>query len=41
MDEIFPQHQLVMSKIFEDVEASDVHETISTVKRIGHKAETH
>ena len=41
MDEIFPQHQEVMSKLFEDIDAGDVHKTILTLKRIGHKAATY
>ena len=41
MDEIFPQHQVGMRKLFEDIDVSDVHKTISTLKRIGHKAATH
>jgi len=40
MDDIFPQHQLVIGEMFEDLEAEDVQETIAFLKRIGHKAQT-
>ena len=40
MDEVFPQHKLIISRIFEDIEVTGVHETIALLKRIGHKAGT-
>ncbi|WP_153733619.1 MarR family winged helix-turn-helix transcriptional regulator [Sporosarcina obsidiansis] len=38
MDDIFPQHQVIISKIFEDLEANEVQDTIAFLKRIGYKA---
>ncbi|QTD42761.1 MarR family winged helix-turn-helix transcriptional regulator [Sporosarcina sp. Te-1] len=38
MDDIFPQHQETIRKLFEDVEASDVQEIITFLKQIGRKA---
>ncbi|MBB4826445.1 MarR family 2-MHQ and catechol resistance regulon transcriptional repressor [Sporosarcina luteola] len=40
MEEIFPQHQETIYKLFEDVEASDVQEIMTFLKQIGCKAKT-
>ncbi|MCM3124514.1 MULTISPECIES: MarR family transcriptional regulator [unclassified Mesobacillus] len=38
MDTIFPQHEMEMSRIFADLDAEEVNQTISLLKRIGYRA---
>lgn len=38
MDNIFPQHEMEMSRIFADLDAEEVNQTISLLKRIGYRA---
>lgn len=40
MDEIFPQHKLMMTKLFGQIETDDLQKTVAVLKEIGHKAET-
>ncbi|MBT2680472.1 MarR family transcriptional regulator [Bacillus sp. ISL-35] len=38
MDNIFPQHEMEMSRIFADLDADEVNQTICLLKRIGYRA---
>lgn len=38
MDEIFPQHELEIKEVFADLDAGEVNQTISLLKRIGYRA---
>ncbi|CAM3880673.1 MarR family winged helix-turn-helix transcriptional regulator [Mesobacillus thioparans] len=38
MDHIFPQHEMEMSRIFADLDADEVNQTICLLKRIGYRA---
>ncbi|WP_079504744.1 MarR family winged helix-turn-helix transcriptional regulator [Mesobacillus jeotgali] len=38
MDEIFPQHEVEMSNVFAELDADEINQTISLLKRIGHRA---
>jgi MarR family transcriptional regulator, 2-MHQ and catechol-resistance regulon repressor len=40
MDGIFPQHELEMNKVFADLDADEVNQTISLLKRIGYRAKS-
>jgi MarR family transcriptional regulator, 2-MHQ and catechol-resistance regulon repressor len=38
MDEIFPQHVLKISEVFDELRHGEINETIALLKRIGHRA---
>lgn len=38
MDEIFPQHEVEMTRVFADLDAGEVKQTICLLKRIGFRA---
>lgn len=38
MDDIFPQHVMEIEKVFEDLNANELIQTISLLKRVGYKA---
>jgi MarR family transcriptional regulator, 2-MHQ and catechol-resistance regulon repressor len=40
MDDIFPKHELEMSKVFADLDTDEVNQTISLLKRIGYRAKS-
>ena len=40
MNRIFPKHKLIMEKIFDQLKADEIDETIDLLKRIGHKAKS-
>lgn len=40
MDEIFPKHELELARVFADLDADEISQTICLLKRIGHRAKT-
>ncbi|QUW22902.1 MarR family transcriptional regulator [Sporosarcina sp. Marseille-Q4063] len=40
MNRIFPEHKLIMEKVFDQLEADEINETIEMLKRIGHRAKS-
>ncbi|WP_121612681.1 MarR family winged helix-turn-helix transcriptional regulator [Mesobacillus foraminis] len=40
MDEIFPQHEKKIAEIFDELDADEVRDTISLLKRIGYRAKS-
>ena len=40
MNRIFPKHKLIMEKVFDQLEADEINETIELLKRIGHRAKS-